>query len=699
MTFWESVWSHVKDEMPGLPSRSRSWPGFFGALVAAALLMAIWFPIRLIFEILKTIDFHPKPDRRTEAHELFAQAFALSRDLPSPGEFSRSVLRHVDLPRSLAATFDAALRQLYSENLLLDPPPIPDDLETLEAIRWRDQLRRAIPRYNSASLVRMRRASLGAIEACVALLPRVIADGEITAPLASLANPGRFVEALARPLNSELFPTFAELYQRNVYAVSGVTPARTGKPPKITEPHHLDDPSPFLADTPFASLLSTPLSVDIPDELRFSHHWIVAGTGAGKTTALQYLLTRDLRRAIRGECSIVVIDSQHQLIDRLASLKLFAPRQPLDGKLCLLDAADVEWPIAVNLFDMKMERLASMTMFERERITNSALEMYDFLIGSLLQAEMTSRQSTLFRFVTRAMFAIPDATIHTFYDVLTNGVGGYQASIDRLDDTTRRFFASEFNSQQFKQTKEQVVARLWAVLGNATFSRMFSNPRSKVDFFAEINTPGKVILINAEKSLLKDEGAELFGRFFLALINQAAAQRASLPPSSRLPCYVYVDECHNYIRNDPKTQVILAEARQQKIAMLLAHQYLGQIESPVLRALAANTSIKMASALEGADRAAMARDMNTTPDFIRDQPIGSFACFMRGATSQAIGMRFPFNALSKFETMTPAERAIVRQRNRDLYANPYDPSRQSSESSRQHNGSTEPPKRKRRDPD
>jgi hypothetical protein len=32
----------------------------------------------------------------------------------------------------------------------------------------------------------------------------------------------------------------------------------------------------------------------------------------------------------------------------------------------------------------------------------------------------------------------------------------------------------------------------------------------------------------------------------------------STPPSEkRLPCHVYVDECHNYIRNDPKIQVIL----------------------------------------------------------------------------------------------------------------------------------------------
>jgi len=270
---------------------------------------------------------------------------------------------------------------------------------------------------------------------------------------------------------------------------------------------------------------------------------------------------------------------------------------------------------------------------------------------------------------------------------------------DTLDDTTRQFFATDFANAQWKQTKEQVIARLWAVLGNPTFLRMFSSPQSKIDLFAETNTPGKVILINAEKGLLKEEGTERFGQFFLALINQAAAQRSSLPRSQRLPCFVYVDECHNYIHNDPKIRVILAEARQQNIGLVLAHQYLGQIEAPVLRALAANTSIKMVSRLESADRSAMARDMNTAPDFIRDQKVGSFATFVRDATPQAISMRFSMNALSRFAPMTDAERAIVRTRNRDMYATTVEKKRDRQQESSPDSARTAAPKSKRRNPD
>jgi hypothetical protein len=683
--------------MPQPAARPKTWGGFLGATFAAFIVIAIWFPIRLIAELLKTIDFSERPDHSREAKDLFQEAYGLSRDLPTRSDFADSVLRHAALPRSLHDAFFEALRTLYAENMMLEVPPIPPDLENLDGIRWRDRMRREVARMKGDTLVNMRRACLTSIEAAVAGLPKIAGDGEITSPLLSLVHPGRFVENLVRPLAPGLFPMFSDRYEENTFRISGVVRAKYSKPPKLAEPHHLDDPSPFLVGTPFAGILQTPLGTEIPQAVRSAHHWIVAGSGAGKTNALQYFIAKDLDRAMRGECSIVVIDSQHQLIDKLRSLKLFAPGQPLDGKLCLLDAADVEYPIAVNLFDMKLDRIHSLSLLEREKLMNSALEMYDFIIGSLLQSEMTSRQSTLFRFVTRALFAIPNATIHTFHDILQNGPRKYQVHIDTLDDTTRQFFASDFNNPQFKQTKEQVIARLWAVLGNQTFLRMFSSPRSKIDFFSEINTPGKVILINAEKGLLKEEGTELFGRFFLALINQAAAQRSSLPSDKRLSCYVYVDECHNYIRNDPKIQVILAEARQQNVGVILAHQYLAQLEVPVLRALNANTSIKMAARLEGSDRSAMARDMNTVPDFIRDQKTGSFATFVRGETPSAISMRFPLNALSRFERMTAEERTIVRQRNRDAYSNcvelATEPSTESQDPRSKRN------EKRRRDPD
>ena len=107
---------------------------------------------------------------------------------------------------------------------------------------------------------------------------------------------------------------------------------------------------------------------------------------------------------------------------------------------------------------------------------------------------------------------------------------------------------------------------------------MLSNPKWKLDIFTEINS-GKVILINTAKDLLKQQGTETFGRFFLALVAQAAQERATLPPSQRLPCFVYIDECQDYLATDSNFTVILEQARKQNVAIIAAHQYLTQLSA------------------------------------------------------------------------------------------------------------------------
>jgi hypothetical protein len=304
VTLWETVWSQVKAEIPQPQAQPRTWGGFVGAMVAALVIIAVWLPIRFIAELLKTIDFSEKPDHTKEARELFQDAYSLSRDLPSRNDFAESVLRHVQLPRGLHHALFEALRRLYAENMMLEVPPIPADSESLDGVRWRDKMRREIARMTPATLVAMRKACLESVDAVAASLPKIADEGEITSPLGSLVNPGKFVEDLVRPLDAALFSAFADRYEENVYRVSGVPRAKYAKAPKLAEPHHLDDPSPFLDGTPFATILATPLATEIPQRVRSSHHWIVAGSGAGKTNALQYFIAKDLERAVRGECSL-----------------------------------------------------------------------------------------------------------------------------------------------------------------------------------------------------------------------------------------------------------------------------------------------------------------------------------------------------------------------------------------------------------
>jgi hypothetical protein len=451
--------------------------------------------------------------------------------------------------------------------------------------------------------------------ACPALLDDSDDDDGITVPTAllqSLGDVGQTTEQIFGVAFAEevadigLFNRLHDRLERNLVAASGGNPANPqafNRAPKLPSQADAKDPaqlvSTYLGSTPLLPLFDQTLDFTIPTKTRFEHHHIVAGSGHGKTQTLQYLIAHDLEAVADGNRTVIVLDSQGDLIRTISSLKCFAPGEPLHERVVIIDPSDIEWPVSLNLFDVGMERLAGYAPLERERLTNSILELYDFVLGTLLSAEMTQKQNVIFRYVTRLMLHIPNATIHTLRELMEpNSQVKFAEHIAKLSGTARHFFETEFASKEFEQTKKQVLRRLWGILENQTFERMFSQPRSKLDLFSEMNA-GKVILINTAKDLLKEQGTEIFGRFFIALIAQAAQERATLPAHKRMPTIVYVDEAQDYF--DRNIGIILAQARKQNVGMVLSHQFLGQLEPKLQEAFAANTTIKFAGGVSAKD--------------------------------------------------------------------------------------------------
>lgn len=425
----------------------------------------------------------------------------------------------------------------------------------------------------------------------------------------------------------------------------------------------------YLRDTPLFDLFMAPVPFSLPQTTRFEHMHIVAGSGHGKTQTLQHLILRDLDAVTEGKASIVVIDSQSDLINTIAGLQLFAPGQPLSERLVLIDPTDLEWPVALNLFDAGLDRLDQYSPLDRERLTNSVLELYDFVLGSLLDAGMTQKQTVIFRYITRLLLRIPGATIHTLRELLEDGgADRYREHIAKLTGTARAFFDNEFDGKEFAATKRQVLRRLYGILENQTFERMFSHPKSKLDLYAEMNA-GKVILINTAKDLLKENGTEIFGRFFIAMIAQAAHERAVLKPEDRLPTFVYIDEASDYF--DRNIGIILSQARKRNIGMVAAHQFLGQLEPKLHEAIAANTAIKFAGGVSTKDARALAGDLRTDAGFIERQPKLSFAAYVKGLTDEAVSLTVQPGQLERMARMSESDQGIMRDKIRAKHSIHY----------------------------
>jgi hypothetical protein len=200
---------------------------------------------------------------------------------------------------------------------------------------------------------------------------------------------------------------------------------------------------------------------------------------------------------------------------------------------------------------------------------------------------------------------------------------------------------------------------------NPVIKQMFSALKTKLDIGKEMDA-GKIIVIDNSKEKLGDEGAEFFGRFFIALVLAAAEQRSGRPQSAKRPCFFYIDECHNVIKRDEKISTILDECRSQKIGMILAHQRMSQITNANVLDALTNCAIRMANSDEEAKH--LADKLRTDAKTLQSLPPGAFATFIRDKTSSALLLKAPNVDLSTLPRISPAEQRALRNRKRTEYA-------------------------------
>ena len=410
----------------------------------------------------------------------------------------------------------------------------------------------------------------------------------------------------------------------------------------------------YFARTPLLDLLTTEVPFTIPEATRFEHMHILAGTGHGKTQAMQHLIVADLMRPNAQVPAIVILDSQGDMIRTLTRLERFDPlvQGSLAERVLIVDPSDVAFPPALNLFDIHSHRLAAYSQKDREQVLAGIIEIYDYIFGGLLGAELTQKQAMVFRFLAQLMLAIPGSTIHTLHDLLKDAAP-YMDAIQSLPPIARGFFEDQFFTKAYAPTREQILRRLYGVLQNPAFERMFANARNRLDLFEVLNKGG-IVFVNTAKDFLKSEASSIFGRYMIALTLKAAFERATLPPEARRPTFLWIDEASEYF--DDQIDSLLIQARKYKLGLIMAHQYLGQLSRSLPASIMTNTSIKLAGGISDKDARQLAPEMRTRPEFLtamrKEGDRTHFAAFVRNLTSQAVPISIPFGTAEGMASMS-----------------------------------------------
>jgi len=133
---------------------------------------------------------------------------------------------------------------------------------------------------------------------------------------------------------------------------------------------------------------------------------------------------------------------------------------------------------------------------------------------------------------------------------------------------------------------------------------------------------GKILLVNIAKGKIGEDAAGLLGAMLVAQIGLAGLSRTGQPEYERRDFYVYLDEFQNFTTLSLAN--MLSELRKYRVNLILAHQYLAQLDPEVRDAILGNvgTTISFRVGLSDAEILEKefypefsASDLNSLPNY------------------------------------------------------------------------------------
>ena len=118
--------------------------------------------------------------------------------------------------------------------------------------------------------------------------------------------------------------------------------------------------------------------------------------------------------------------------------------------------------------------------------------------------------------------------------------------------------------------------------------------------FRQIMDEGKILLVNLSKGRLGDLNSNLLGLIIVGKLLMASLSRVDMPEEERRDFYLYIDEFQNVTTDSIAT--ILSEARKYRLDLIIAHQFIGQLEENIKKAVFGNVG-SMAAFRVGAEDA------------------------------------------------------------------------------------------------
>lgn len=299
------------------------------------------------------------------------------------------------------------------------------------------------------------------------------------------------------------------------------------------------------------------------------HMYTIGKTGMGKSTMLFNLIRQDIEN---GE-GLAVLDPHGDLAEKI--IAVMPEHRKKD--LVYLDVTDSENPLHFNPLEITDMSGSSL-------VVSSLMSVFK----KIWETSWGPRMEYILRNGLTTLSEFPHATLLDLQRLL-NDRNYRRVIVDKVQNPQiKSFWLNEFNSFTPRMQSEAVSPiqnKIGAFLNNPVVKNIVGKRESSFEI-RDIMDSGKIFLVNLSKGKIGEDSSSLLGAMLVTKIALAALSRQNIPEWKRRDFYLYVDEFQSFTTNSFID--ILSEARKYRLNLILANQYLHQVDEKIMRAILGN---------------------------------------------------------------------------------------------------------------
>ncbi len=331
-------------------------------------------------------------------------------------------------------------------------------------------------------------------------------------------------------------------------------------------PHDHEKDVIYFGRTNFRNAL-TKFGIKTDDRRR--HMYVIGKTGMGKTTMLENMILSDIY-AGHG-CAYIDPhgDTAEKIIDYIPEWRL--------KDVVYFNPADFEYPIGFNI-------LESGDPNTRHVIAAGLMGVFKKIWPDV----WSPRMEHILNNCILTLLENPGNTLLGINRILVDRDFRVKMVSGIRDPVVKAFWITEFEQWDPKFRTEAIAPiqnKVGQFLATALVRNIVAQQKSTINA-RDIMDTSKIFIVNLSKGRIGEEAMRLLGGMLITKIQLSAMERVDMAETERRDFYMYVDEFQNFATESFAS--VLSEARKYRLALIMAHQYVEQLEEEVRAAVFGN---------------------------------------------------------------------------------------------------------------